>query len=98
MKKNPCNHPRLDLKPKHGQPAAHAVAAMLFAARLGATLKMLRKARGMTVSDLAKASGVAAATIRNAESAECDPTASTLYAIEVATEVERGFLIRASAG
>ena len=55
-----------------------------YSQQLSAHLKQLRNQRGLTLNELAKASGVSRATLSRIEKAEASPTAETLGALSSA--------------
>src|SRR4051812_3414120 len=57
------------------------------------TLRRVRTARGLSVSDLARASGVAKATLSGLESGSANPTLETLWALAAALGVSLGELV-----
>ena len=60
---------------------------------MGMTLRSAREARGWTVADLVKASGVGRATIYRLESGDTpNPANSTVVDLETALGVQRGTL------
>jgi transcriptional regulator with XRE-family HTH domain len=63
---------------------------------VGANLKRLRTERGRTLSDLARASDVAKATLSALESGRGNPTLETLSALAAALQVPMGDLITAA--
>ncbi|MDX6725944.1 MAG: hypothetical protein QOK49_749 [Baekduia sp.] len=63
---------------------------------VGTNLRRLRSDHGRTLSDLARASGVAKATLSALESGRGNPTLETLSALAAALEVPMGDLISAA--
>ena len=65
--------------------------------RLGAALRRIRETRSMSLSDLARASGVAKATLSALESGGANPTLDTINALSSALHVSMGELLAPSA-
>lgn len=63
--------------------------------RVGDSLRRLRDGRGLSVSDLARASGVAKATLSGLEAGDANPTLETLWALTAALGVSLGELVDA---
>jgi transcriptional regulator with XRE-family HTH domain len=61
--------------------------------RVGEALRRTREARGMSISDLARASGIAKATLSGLESGDANPTLETLWALTAALGVSLGELV-----
>jgi transcriptional regulator with XRE-family HTH domain len=61
--------------------------------RVADALRRARETRGLSVSDLARASGVAKATLSGLESGTANPTLETLWALSAALEVSLGELV-----
>ena len=61
--------------------------------RVAETLRRAREARGMSVSDLARASGVAKATLSGLESGSANPTLETLWSLTVVLGMSLGELV-----
>lgn len=57
---------------------------------VGSRIRHLRIARGLSLSELARESGVAKATLSNIESGEANPTLDTLWHLSVALRVPLG--------
>jgi transcriptional regulator with XRE-family HTH domain len=57
------------------------------------TLRRLRTVRGLSLSDLARASGVAKATLSGLETGAANPTLETLWALSAALGVSLGELV-----
>ena len=57
---------------------------------VGSRIRDLRIARGLSLSELARESGVAKATLSNIESGEANPTLDTLWHLSVALRVPLG--------
>ncbi|UJR82828.1 helix-turn-helix domain-containing protein [Sandaracinus amylolyticus] len=62
-------------------------------AHLGAALRRAREAKGLTVSELARRSGIAKATLSELEAGRANPTLETLWALAVPLEVSLGELV-----
>jgi transcriptional regulator with XRE-family HTH domain len=60
---------------------------------VGAALKRAREARGISVSDLSRRSGVAKATLSAMESGRANPTLETLWSLSAALHVSLGELL-----
>lgn len=69
----------------------------IFIERMGATLRTLRKSRGLSVAELQTTSGVAGSTISRIESGQSEPGAFTLVSLERALGVKAGWLIATAA-
>ncbi len=66
-------------------------------ARLGAALRRLRESRSMSLSELARASGVAKATLSTLEAGAANPTLDTINALSSALHVSMGELLAPAA-
>jgi transcriptional regulator with XRE-family HTH domain len=62
-------------------------------ARVSSALRTLREARGLSVSELSRASGVAKATLSALESGRANPTLDTLWSLAAALHVPIGELL-----
>ncbi|MFJ5924871.1 helix-turn-helix domain-containing protein [Kitasatospora sp. NPDC092948] len=71
--------------PDRPSPASAALAA-----RIGLRLRELRTARGLSLSELARRSGVGKATLSELESGRRNPTLETLYALTTALGLPLG--------
>jgi transcriptional regulator with XRE-family HTH domain len=61
--------------------------------RVGETIKRAREARGLSLSDLARQSGTAKATLSALEAGRANPTLETLWALSAALHVSLGELV-----
>lgn len=64
--------------------------------RVGAAIRRLREAATLSLSELARRSGVGKATLSQLEAGERNPTLDTLYAITTALRVPLGAVLEAS--
>jgi transcriptional regulator with XRE-family HTH domain len=62
-------------------------------ARVSSALRALREARGLSVSELSRASGVAKATLSALEGGRANPTLDTLWSLAAALKVSLGELL-----
>jgi transcriptional regulator with XRE-family HTH domain len=62
-------------------------------AQVATALRRLREARGLSLSELSRASGIAKATLSNLEAAQANPTLDTLWALANALHVSLGELL-----
>ena len=64
--------------------------------RVGGAIRRLRETAGISLSELARRSGVGKATLSQLEAGERNPTLDTLYAITTALQVPLGAVLEAS--
>lgn len=76
------------------RPAAHTVAAVLVNARIGATIRAIRIAKGFKVGELAAEAGISASALSRGESGMTDLRASTIWALETALGVKNGWIFQ----
>jgi transcriptional regulator with XRE-family HTH domain len=61
--------------------------------RVGETIKRAREARGLSLSDLARQSGIAKATLSALEAGGANPTLETLWALSASLKLSLGELV-----
>src|SRR6185436_4575987 len=61
--------------------------------RVGESIKRAREARGLSLSDLARQSGTAKATLSALEAGRANPTLETLWALAAALQLSLGELV-----